>query len=75
MMTNETWVYTRGIIRAPREHINVFSEEFNQLLLLLQRQFSSNLKELLRIVANNYLFQILAFHLVGWSIEGQSRGF
>ena len=45
MVTDEVWIYPWGFISIPGKDINVPSEEFYQLLLLLMRQLGSNLKE------------------------------
>ena len=67
-MTNEIRVHTWGFVRVPCKHVYICSEEFQQSLLLLQRQFSPNLEESFRIISNNYPLQIFTFYLVGWSI-------
>ena len=67
-MTNEVRIYTWGLIWAPCEHIYIFFEEFQQSLLLLQRQLSPNLEKSFRIISNNYPLQIFTLYLVGWSI-------
>ena len=56
MMTNEVWIHPQGFISVLCKHINVFSEKFYQLFLLLRRQLSPDLKELLRIITYNNLF-------------------
>ena len=67
MMVDEIRVHPRGLISVPCKHINVSSKEFQQLFLLLRRQLSPDLKELLQITTYNKIFQILAFRLFGWS--------
>ena len=68
-MTNETWVHPRGFIRVPFENVHVGSEEFQQTRLLLQRQFSPNLKEFFWIICNNYLLQIFTLYPTGWYVH------
>ena len=70
MVTDEVWIYPWGFISIPGKDINVPSEEFYQLLLLLMRQLGSNLKEPFQIVPYNNLYQIFTFRLLGWPING-----
>ena len=67
-MTNEIRIYTWGFIWAPCEHIYIFSEEFQQSLIFLQRQFSPILEKSFWIISNNYPLQIFTLYLIGWSI-------
>ena len=65
MMADEIQVHPQGLISVPCKHINVSFEEYQQLFLLLRRQLSPDLKELLRIITYEKIFQILTFLLLG----------
>ena len=65
MIADEIRVHPRGLISVPCKHINVSFEEYQQLFLLLRRQLSPDLKELLRIITYEKIFQILTFLLLG----------
>ena len=56
MMTNEVRIQPRGLISILCKHINVSSKKFYQHFLLLKRQLSLDLKELLQIITYNNLF-------------------
>ena len=75
MMADEIRVHPQGLISILCKHINVSSKEVQQLFLLLRRQLSPDLKELLRITTYNKFFQILAFRLFGWSMGWQLQSF
>ena len=47
MMADKIRVHPWGLINVPCKHINVSFEEYQQLFLLLRRQLSPDLKELL----------------------------
>ena len=68
-MTNEIRVHPWGFIRVPCKHVYICSEEFQQHLLLLQRQLSPNLEEFFQITSNNYPLQIFTLYLIGWYIQ------
>ena len=70
MVTDELWIYFWGFISIPGKDVNVPSKEFYQFFFLLMRQLGSNLKELLRIVSYNNLYQILTLRVLGWLIDG-----
>ena len=56
MMTDEVWIHPRGFISILYKHINISSKKFYQLFLLLRRQLSPDLKELLWIITYNNIF-------------------
>ena len=73
MVIDEGRVDPGSIAGIPGEHIDVSFEELNQFLLLLKRQLSPYLKELLLIAANNHFFQVFAFRLVGGHVWWRSQ--
>ena len=70
MMADEGWVNSGGIAGIPCKHVNISFKKLNQLLLFLKMQLSPYSEEFLWVVANNHLFQIFAFRLLGRIVRG-----
>ena len=71
MVADEGWVNSWSIAGILCKYVNIPFKNFDQLFPLLRGQLCPYLKELLRGITNDYLFQVLTFCLLGSCIKGR----
>ena len=56
MVANKARVNPRGVVNVPCKHINISSQESDQLIFFFRRQLGADLEKSLQVVIDDKLF-------------------